>query len=121
MEDSLKQHLHKVLGDLYIRLLIAESSLGKSLDEFLRNELAELYIRVVVVEYSLEKLSKLKLQVQQELEKIKHEVCMQAMHSYHEQRQTALDFYKRKYKMEHTVECDCDHPNCAHLTKGVID
>jgi hypothetical protein len=110
-----------VLGDLYIRLLIAERSLGKPIDEFLRTELAELYIRVVVAEYSLEKLSKLKLQVQMELDKIKHEVCMQAMHNYHEQRQTALEFYKRKYKMEHHVECDCGHLNCAHIAKDVID
>jgi hypothetical protein len=64
----MEKHLHKVLSDLYIRLMIAERSLGKSLDEFLCSELAELYIRVVVAEYSLEKLSKLKLQV-----KIKHE------------------------------------------------
>jgi hypothetical protein len=115
MEDSLEQHLHKELGELYIRLLVTERSLGKPLDEFLRNELAELYIRVVVAEYSIEKLSKMKLQ--EELVKIKHD----AMHNYREQRQTALEFCKRKYMMEHQVECDCDHPNCTHQTKDVID
>jgi hypothetical protein len=66
--DARWSGIYIVLSDLYFRLMIAEHSLGKSLDEFLCSELAELYIRVVVAEYSLEKLSKLKLQV-----KIKHE------------------------------------------------
>jgi hypothetical protein len=39
-----------------------------------------------------------------ELDKIKHEQSLRAMETYHERRQAALDYYKRKYEEENGVK-----------------
>jgi hypothetical protein len=113
---ALEQHLRKELADLYVRLLLAEHSPETSVEECLRKELSDLYVRVVVAEYSLEKLAKEKIQA--ELNKIQHQQSLRAMQNYHQCRQAALDYYKRKHEVANDVkpdECDCGRPDCTHL------
>jgi hypothetical protein len=95
--------------------------MDNSLVQCLRKELADLYIRLVIAEHSLELEKQAKLKLQEELDKIKHDQSLQAMQNYHERRQAALDFFKKKYEMEHPDECDCGRQDCTHLGEDEID
>jgi hypothetical protein len=77
-----------------------------------------LYVRVIIAVYALEAEKLAKEKLQNALDNIQREQSLHAMKNYHERRQAALDYYKRKYEQENGVkpdECDCGHLHCVHL------
>jgi hypothetical protein len=95
-----------------------------SLEKCLHKELADMYIRLVIAEHSLELERQAKLKLQEELDKLKHDQSLQAMQNYHERRQAALDFFRKKYEIEHGIkpdECDCGRQDCTNLGEDEID
>jgi hypothetical protein len=75
-----------------------------------------MYVRAVITEHFLYVEEQAKQKLQDELDKMKHEQSLRAMETYHERRQTALEYYKRKYEEENGVkpdECDCGRSHSA--------
>jgi hypothetical protein len=95
-----------------------------ALEQRLREEIADLYVRAIIAEHALEAEKLAKEKLQHALDKIQHEQSLRAMENYHERRQSALDYYKRKYEEENGVkpdECDCGRQHCVHLGDDEID
>jgi hypothetical protein len=109
-EMALEQ-LRKELIDLFVQFEHS-LSLCDERDKLIRDE-----ARIFKEAYEAEKLSRKKTQselddVRLELDNIRHQQSLQAMKNFHERREAALEYYRRKYD-EKADECDCGRNDCG--------